>query len=132
MPTLLFIVGVWLLCKGIRALFKPRRRTADPDPLYYSDDTKRFYADIEDMIEKYRAESKTKIAVDADIVPKTTADSKEILVAGIDRQCLNEQLAFINGQLASETNPDKTFKWMKEKQKVMKALAILNENLPDL
>lgn len=128
MITILFIVGVWLLCKGIRAAFRPRRHV-DKDPRYYSDDTKRFYDDIDNMIEKYRAENETEteiaVAAAPEITPEIAPDPKQILANEIDRQCLQEQLIFINDILESEINPDKTLKWMKEKQKVLKALAAL-------
>lgn len=43
----------------------------------------------------------------------------------ITRECLTEQLLFVEDLISSETNPDRTLKYMKEKQKILTALANL-------
>ena len=43
----------------------------------------------------------------------------------IARQCLTEQLLFVEDLLSSESNPEKTLKYMKEKQRILTALADL-------
>lgn len=43
----------------------------------------------------------------------------------IKRGCLTEQLLFVEDLLSSESNPEKTLKYMKEKQRILTALADL-------
>ena len=43
----------------------------------------------------------------------------------IKRNCLTEQLLFVEDLLSSESNPEKTLKYMKEKQRILTALADL-------
>ena len=43
----------------------------------------------------------------------------------IAKQCLTEQLLFVEDLISSESNPEKTLKYMKEKQRRLTALADL-------
>lgn len=52
-------------------------------------------------------------------------DNDQSSKAEITRQCLTEQLIFIEDLLCSESNPEKTLKYMKEKQRILTALADL-------
>lgn len=43
----------------------------------------------------------------------------------IKKQCLTEQILFVEDLISSESNPEKTLKYMKEKQRILTALADL-------
>ena len=57
------------------------------------------------------------------VIDDQTAESDT--KSDIARQCLTEQLLFVEDLISSESNPEKTLKYMKEKQRILTALADL-------
>lgn len=73
-----------------------------------SPETQKFYAEIDKMI------------VQNSIINCAGKDS-----SSVKRDCLTEQLLFVEDLISSESNPEKTLKYMKEKQRILTALADL-------
>ena len=73
-----------------------------------SPETQKFYAEIDKMI------------VQNSISNCAGKDS-----SNVKRDCLTEQLLFVEDLLSSESNPEKTLKYMKEKQRILEEMASL-------
>ena len=98
----------------IKAACKPRNKVDhNPDPRYWNDNTERFYAEIDSMIERQRGANTSATA-------SPVKDVNRVKV-----ECLTEQLLFVEDLLSSETNPDKALKYMREKQRILTELADL-------
>lgn len=108
MATLGFLFMLWLFCRLIKKACKPRGKADyNQDPRYWNNSTKQFYAEINDMIAKQQSAGTNAAA------------------SRVKRECLTEQLIFVDDLISSEINPDKTLKYMKEKQRILTALADL-------
>lgn len=111
MATLGFLFMLWLFCRLIKKACKPRGKADyNPDPRYWNSSTKQFYAEIDDMIAKQQSAGTKAIA----------SPAKDVKL-----ECLTEQLLFVEDLISSESSPEKTLKYMKEKQRILTALADL-------
>ena len=114
MVTLGFLFMLWLFCRLIKKACKPRGKADyNADSRYWNNSTKQFYAEIDDMIAKQQSAGTSAIASSAKNVNR------------VKRECLTEQLLFVEDLISSESNPEKTLKYMKEKQRILTALADL-------
>lgn len=123
MTTILFFVVLWMICKGIKALFRPRHKANNS--AVYSDDTKRFYADIDDMIEKYRAESETETS-------RVTRSLAALEALQAQRDLINEQIRDIEEQL-DYCPPEKVRnQYMSKKTALLGKLAVCESKISRL
>lgn len=74
---------------------------------------------------KHKAAAKSETIPAAVIPAPIVTNCKVDHAKDIKRDCLTEQLLFVEDLISSESNPEKTLKYMKEKQRILTALADL-------
>lgn len=83
------------------------------------------------IFNKIRFPRKHKTAANPETIPAAIIPAPIVTSCKVDRtkeikrDCLTEQLLFVEDLISSESNPEKTLKYMKEKQRILTALADL-------